>query len=269
MTTKLPITAMVVGRNEAHLLNRCLSSVSFCNEILYTDILSSDNSKSIALNFNASIYESELIPSCEFAQADMVHKAKNDWVLFIDPDEYLDVELVKQLIDFYPNLSKSSHIGAVRVPWLFYFGQTKLIGTVWGSNSKYILVHKDRFTFNPIIHYGRELNVGYESFEIKLNSERTNVLHHAWMPSFKVFFLKHFRYLKNEGRDRFKTGRRITLLATFVTPLNAFYKSFILKRGFKNGFLGFTLSIFWALYETVANFSLLGLQIFNKYFISK
>jgi hypothetical protein len=256
MNIKLPITAMVVGRNEAHFLDKCFRSVSFCKEILYTDILSADNSKSIAKNFNATIFDSELIPSCEFAQALMVQEAKYKWILFIDPDEYLDKDLAIQLIELYPKLLDLSQIGAVRVPWQFYLKKIKLKGTVWGNNKKFILVHKDRFTFNPIIHYGRTLNKGYQAYDIDLNTEATNVLHHNWMPNFNTFLFKHIRYLKREGRDRFKLGKRISFTELIKTPFKEFKASYFSKKGYQDGFTGLFLSVFWAFYQTFASIDL-------------
>lgn len=256
MVNKLPITAMVVGRNEAHLLDRCFSSISFCDEILYTDIQSIDDSKLVALKYVSKIYDSSIIPSCEYAQAEMVTEAKNEWVLFIDPDEYIDLCLSKQIVKLFPGLTKSPSTGALVVPWQFYFKSRKLKGTVWGNNSKFLLVNKYKFTFKPVIHYGRFLNDGFTACTIEKADSMNNVIHHYWMNSYKTFIHKHMRYLKNEGKDRFNAGIRISFRQLIRTPLREFRYSFIDKEGYKDGMLGLFLSIFWAFYQSYANTSL-------------
>ncbi|MHA6249239.1 glycosyltransferase [Pontibacter sp. CAU 1760] len=254
MCVKLPITAIITGKNEAHFLDRCLSSINFCDEIIYTDIQSVDNSKAIAAKYTDFILDSDPIPGCEFAQSLMIRKAKHDWVIFIDPDEYIDSSLASQLISLYPQISNDPKVGAVMVPWRFYFNGKILEGTVWGNNKKYILVNRNRFSIEPIAHYGRYLNSGFESYEIDLESD--NILHHDWMPTYSIFFKKHMRYLKNEGRDRYNLGKRISFKQLIISPLKEFQKSFIHFKGYKDGLLGLFLSVFWAFYQSWANFSL-------------
>ena len=137
------------------------------------------------------------------------------------------------------------------VPWQFYFKQHRLKGTVWGGlNKKYFMVNRNRFQFEPIVHYGRKLLPTFSYTEILFNGAN-NVLHHYWMEDFYVFINKHKRYLKNEGRDQFNQGLRLTYKELIITPFKEFYFCFITKKGFKDLFVGFTLSLFWAFYKTV------------------
>jgi hypothetical protein len=260
---KLPISAMVVGFNEAHFLDNCLSSLSFCDEIIYTDLGSSDNSVAVAQKYCSNIYMRGLVPSGEFIQSEIVQDLKNDWVVFLDPDEVVDISLANILKDVFENIKVSPSTGAVLVPWLFYFKRRPLMGTVWGGvNSKYLLVNKNRFEFLPVTHYGRRLRAGFSTLEIKKNLEKTNVIHHYWMNSYLIFFKKHFRYLKYEGRDQFNAGRRIKGLSSlFFLPVKEFWHSYIVSKGYKDNFVGFSLSIFWSFYQTIIAFDIMLLQI--------
>ncbi len=260
---KLSITAMVVGYNEALFLDGCLQSINFCDEIFYTDLGSTDNSINIAGQYNARIYSRDraTVPSCEIVQAEVVHYTKNDWVIFIDPDEVVDKDLQKQIIDEFTKISFSETIGAVTVPWQFYFKKRKLSGTVWGgSNKKYFLVNKHRFDFLPIIHYGRILKQEFTCYDILENENKTNVLHHYWMNTLKVFLQKHRRYLKNEGKDNYNAGIRVGIKKVFFTPFQEFYESFVNKKGYKDGLTGLFLSSFWAYYKTHIALDILRIQ---------
>jgi glycosyltransferase involved in cell wall biosynthesis len=264
---KLPISAMIVGYNEEKLLPACLASIDFCDEILYTDLGSTDSSIKIAEQYNAIIYNRNKanVPSCEMVQTEVVHYTKNDWVIFIDPDEVVDKDLQQQIINEFEKISASETIGAVTVPWQFYFKRKKLLGTVWGgSNKKYFLVNKHRFSFLPIIHYGRILKKAFTSYDIVENKNKTNVLHHYWMNSLKVFLQKHKRYLKNEGQDNYNAGTRVGIKKALLTPVTAFKESFITKQGYKDGLTGFFLSSFWAYYKTHIALDILRIQKTKK-----
>ena len=247
---KLAISAMVVGYNEAHLLSKCFNSINFCEEILYADLGSTDNSLSIADIFKVKSYNFPKAPSGEYIQSELINLTTYDWVIFIDPDEFVDESLQLQIINEFQEISRNPLIGAVKVPWQFYFKKHKLNGTVWGGkNQKYLLVNKKRFEFLPITHYGRKLKDGFINYDISLNKSCTNVLHHYWMNSLKVFLQKHKRYLKNEGKDNYNAGIRVGIKKVLKTPFIEFYQSFISMKGYKDGFTGLFLSSFWAFYK--------------------
>ncbi len=252
---------MIVGFNEEKLLPACFQSVSFCDDVHYTDLGSSDGSIKIAEQYASQIYHRKPVPSCEMIQTEVVHYTKNDWVVFIDPDEVVDESLVNDVLAKLNEIKDQQSIGAIRVPWQFYFKNTKLRGTVWGGkNQKFFLVNKFRFAFDPIVHYGRKLKPGYSAIDIPLNNNETNVLHHYWMNSWAVFIRKHRRYLINEGIDRYNLGVRTTLKDVLLAPYREFKKSFWTLKGYKDKFLGFFLSVFWAWYQTSAMYSLYKIQ---------
>jgi hypothetical protein len=259
---KLPISVMVVGYNEAHFLKNCLESVSFCDEIFYTDLGSSDNSKDVAAAFTKNILhrDKKSVPSCEMVQTEVVHLLKNDWVIFIDPDECVDATLATEIKENFNLISNNNTIGAVMVPWQFYFKNRKLKGTVWGGiNKKYFLVNRNRFSFEAVIHYGRKILPEFNSVEISFNGKH-NVLHHYWMNSYKNFISKHLRYLKNEGIDNYNLGYRVGKKKLFLIPFQSFSHSFFKSKGFKDRFLGFFLSVFWAWYKTKIAVNIFRLQ---------
>jgi len=243
---------MIVGCNESEFLERCFSSVGFCDEIIYTDLESNDDSLLIAQRYTPKVFNAKKkeVPSGEYAQADMVLFTKNDWVLFIDPDEFIDKQLANEIELEFAKISSQKNIGAMIVPWQFYFKGKKLKGTVWGGrNNKFLIAHKDRFQIEKITHLGRKLRQHYDYYEIHLNSEKTNVLHHYWMNSFRIFFRKHQRYLKLEAKNQFEQGQRMSLIKMLATPYREFKYSFFKKKGYLDGFLGFFLSCFWAYYQ--------------------
>ena len=79
---KLPISAIVVGCNESHLLENCLKSLKFCNELIYIDLESQDNSISKARKYVSQIIERERVPIVEIIHAQIQNITKYKWILF-------------------------------------------------------------------------------------------------------------------------------------------------------------------------------------------
>lgn len=251
--TKLPISVMIVGYNESRFLSNCFKSINFCNEIVYIDLGSTDNSLIIARAYASQIYLRSKVPSCEMIQTEIVNYLTNDWVIFIDPDENVDVVLAEEIQARYLTFVKDDKLGGVTVPWQFYFKRHKLKGTVWGGvNHKYLLVNRHRFSFDPVIHYGRKLKDDFIQYTIESNSAKNNVLHHYWMEDFRVFVKKHLRYVRNEGKDKYDLGIRTSWKNVLLAPSKEFYRSFFTLKGYKDGFIGLALSVFWALYQSAS-----------------
>ncbi len=257
---KLPISAIVVGLNEAHLIQKSIGSLSFCEEIIYVDLGSRDNSVSLAREMGADVKYHELVPCVEYVQAELVPFLKHNWVIYIDPDEYIDPKLGIYIQENFKLIEKSTEIGSINVPWQFYFINHALIGTPWGGeNRKQILVNKNRFLFEPIIHIGRKNKLGFKSLDLPFSEGM--ILHHYWVQGWQAFIGKHLRYLKKEGKARFESGRKTSILKILFTPFFELKYSYITRKGYKDGILGILLSVFWMFYQLASEIELFKYQL--------
>lgn len=249
ISKKLKISVFVVGLNESEMLANCLQSVQDCDEIMYFDLQSQDNSLDIAKKFTSDVFQ---IPRQEFVEiihSEHMDKTKNDWVMIIDPDEVVDKSLIDHLFEIFNSIDQNEIYGAIRVPWKFYFNKIKLKGTPWGlDNSKILVVNKKKFHFKPIIHQGRVIKEGYEIFNIE--NDENKVVHHFWMSDVKSLVKKHLRYLKKEGESNYKIGIKPSIMRILYTPVVQFYYSYFSKKGYRDRFTGLFLSLFWAWYQT-------------------
>jgi len=99
--TKTLSLCMIV-KNAEKTLSDCLASVKdIVDEIVIVDTGSSDNTKVIALDYNADIHEFEWNNDFSSARNFALTKVKTDWVLMLDADEILvgDKEKIKELIN--------------------------------------------------------------------------------------------------------------------------------------------------------------------------
>lgn len=255
----LPISAFIVSKNEGHLLEDCIKSILFCDEIIVIDLESTDNTVSIAEKYGAKVITIPPISIIEIIHQKYINVTQNDWVLITDPDEVASTELINELQDYFFSLDDSSLIGAIDVPLIYFFKSHALKGTSWGGvKYRTYLIHKKRFIFKSIVHNGRLLKEGYNKHTI--GHKGKNQINHYWMSGYIQIFEKHLRYLQNEGKSRFERGHVATIKQILITPFRQFRNSFFYSRGFKDGFIGLFLSIFRAWYFTAANVELYKYQ---------
>jgi glycosyltransferase involved in cell wall biosynthesis len=252
---KLPISAIVVGLNEGKLLRSCLPPLTACDEILYFDLGSTDDSIAVARSFGATVIEHPRVACCEEIHASHAHRTKNEWVLITDPDEVISPELMAELASVFATGRLHPGVGAVMAPWIFYFGQRALRGTPWGGlNRRVLLAHHQRFVFTPQVHVGRTLKAGFEYLHLEPTGGK--VIHHYWMQGYRQLIAKHRRYLKKEGAARYAQGQRTGARRLLLAPWRAFRQAYLEHAGYRDGLLGLGLSVFWTWYQTAAEFAL-------------
>lgn len=261
MEAKLPISAILVSHNEAHLLKSSLPPLLFCEEIIVVDLESKDNTKEIGEKYGATVLSQKRVPIVEIVHNQIQSKTKYDWILICDPDEVLSEKLVKKIKSIFPNIPQD--IGSVLSPWVFYFKDKRLKGTPWGGvNKRITLINRKRFYFTQDVHIGRKLKAGYKEMAIKY--EDGLFIKHFWMSSYSQLLEKHRRYLKKEGKAKFNNGNRITLKAILKAPIVRFHYAYFTKEGYKDRWVGLFLSLFWTWYQVRASIELWKYQKSQK-----
>jgi len=252
--SRLPVTAIVSSHNEARLLERCLPTLAFCDELLVIDIASDDDTAAVAQAHGARVLSHAWVPIAEWARMHLVDEASHEWLLFMDPDEAMPPALAAQLTALIPTLD--GDVGVVDCPWQFYFRDRPLRGTVWGGiRRKRTLARRGGAELRPTVHSGTKALPGYRAEVIEYTGD--NAIAHYWAPGWRSLIEKHRRYLGLEGRDRRDQGMVTGAKDILRTPLPAYYESFIRQRGYRDGLLGIELSILWAAYSTGAKVALL------------
>lgn len=102
MEQKQPISICIITKNECDVLKQCLTRLApyaqaAGHEIVVVDTGSTDSTIGMCHSFTESIYEFPWIHDFSAARNFAAEKAKNDWILCIDSDEYITVWDEKQL----------------------------------------------------------------------------------------------------------------------------------------------------------------------------
>jgi len=86
------IAVAMIVKNEEAMLARCLDSVKGCDAIYISDTGSSDSTVSIARKYTDNVYlDSVWTDDFSFHQNEVKSHVKEDWILSIDADEFLNV----------------------------------------------------------------------------------------------------------------------------------------------------------------------------------
>lgn len=245
---KVNISCFVVFHNEYDLVLPCLESVSFCNEIVLLNISGEERINQLLTGKDITIYQEKKEEIVELIRKGRIERSTYDWVLLIDPDERIDETLSAQIIQLFEN--NPDKYAGIQVPWQFYFASKKLNGTFWGQkgSSKLILYDKNKMSYSDKLHINHQ--VMDQSFSI-LNIEKNgrNVLHHYWSNNFDELYQKHRRYLAHEGKHKYEMGKRYNRSVQIKSFFSSFYDSYFIYKGWKDGWIGMRLSIFYAWYN--------------------
>src|SRR5262245_46583163 len=117
----LPLTLLVIARNEAPAIGRCLDRVPFAAEKLVVDSGSTDGTPEVSSRHGALVVHQDWLgfgPQRNFAST----QASHDWILTLDADEALSPELAQELQERLPSLMQSDCAGAILRRQTWYMG---------------------------------------------------------------------------------------------------------------------------------------------------
>ena len=249
--SRLPISAVVVCRNEEDLLERCLRSLAFCTEIILIDLESADNSREVAKPFATRILSHPKVNAVEKLFSWVSPMAANDWILLIDPDEVVDPSLSASIAKLFTGGDdrELNEIGLISLPWQFYFKGTRLTGTVWGGDvvRKQVLFHRGRVRITEQVHTRPQPVDGYHALDIPRIND--NCIHHYWAYSYRSLATKFRRHAKEEARTKMGNGCIYTVRGQIRAALGNFLHSYKRRDGWRMGLMGFTLSLMFGWYQ--------------------
>lgn len=228
------LSLIVITHNESARLQRCLQSAAFADEVVLVDSGSTDGTQDLARSLGARVIESAEWPGFGPQKNRALAAATGEWVLSLDADEWLSPELALSIQAVMAG--PASEAQAYTLQRLSSFcGQ-------WMRHSGW---YPDRVT--------RLFRRGAAHFSDDLVHERLIVdgvtrplagdLLHESIPSLDVAIDKMNRYSTGRARDLLARGRQGGLGSAVGHGVWAFVRTYVFKRGFLDGRLGFVLAV--------------------------
>ncbi len=235
--------------NEAAYLPACLESVRWADEIVVTDMQSTDDGAEICAQYGARVLPIPWEPIADRVHNIAFSSATSDWVLKLDPDERVSPALAAQLLAL---VSSDTPYAAFRLPfkdrifgkWIRYTG--------WQGNREVGLIRlfeRNSVTWMSEVHSQPEIDgpVG----QVKYDETLDNGIEHLNYTSVSQFIEKLNRYTSAEACKRVAAGKHFRWYKLAYHPLVDFWRRYVSGQGFRDGMHGLILSVLMAIYAEV------------------
>jgi len=250
---KIKLSIVIATKNEQEMIKDCLESVKWVDEIILIDCGSTDETIQIAKNYRAKIF---FHPWYGFSKQKnwAFRRAIGDWVLFLDADERVTLELKEEL----QNVISNTEYVAYDIPRLNnILGKDMHFGG-WYPDYQRRLVKKKSFKkwqgelHEQMLVYGR---VG------KLKSNIYHLTHRglSWMVE------KSIVYTKYEAEELLKGGHPKMAWWRFFRPMaQEFFYRLIIKSGWRDGIVGLIEAIYQSFNKFLVYARLWEMQEYKK-----
>lgn len=228
---KLPISLVVVTKNEEKNIERCLRSVPFASDILVLDSGSHDRTVEIAKKLGARVFEQ---PWLGFgAQKNKAAELANyDWILSLDADEALSSDLVQE-IEAQARALKDQ--AAYRFPRKsFYLGRWILHGG-WYPDYQVRLYHRQFSRWSEESIHEKIISHSVETMK--------NPIEHFVFHDIRHHIETNNRYSTIQAENHFAKKQRFYFWRLLLKPLIKFFECYFIKMGFLDGMPGFFIAV--------------------------
>lgn len=232
------VSAIVVCFNEEKNIRRCLESLRWCDEIVVVDSFSTDGTVEICKQFTEHVVQRTWAGYRD--QKAFAHSlATKDWVILVDSDERVPPELQSEIREA---LDKDGGLYAgYAIPRLVFYLERWWRRGGWYPDYDVRLFRRDRATW-----VGRD---PHEKILVDGHVRRLqNPLHHFTYRNMADHLERINRFTSISARELKLDGRRARLSDALLRPAARFFSSYVLKRGFMEGFAGFYVAITAAVY---------------------
>jgi glycosyltransferase involved in cell wall biosynthesis len=225
------ISVTILTKDSSRYLYEVLEALSSFDEIVILDNGSSDNTIEIASSFtNVKVYKHEFIgfgPLKNLA----VDYASNDWILSIDSDEIVPPALIME-IDRLELNEKCIY----SIPRDNYYKEQKMRCCGWEGDVVKRLFNRKYTRFNDNLVHESIIDTNMSQYE--LNSS----IQHYSFDSAEELVAKMQKYSTLYAKD-YKGRKKSSPSKAFIRATFAFFKYYILKKGFLNGYEGLLISV--------------------------
>jgi glycosyltransferase involved in cell wall biosynthesis len=244
----LPVTLVLLARNEQEQIGRCLASVSgWVGEMVVVDMESSDSTAEIARGMGATVVPHPVIGNFDLARTPGVLAASNDWILVLDADEIPTPALLATLGE----IVRSSSADVLHLPR----ANLNLSGFAPRAEEFPEMTLRmfrrsamDIEGFAGRIHSFYRPRPGARVLKVRGRFPDHCLLHYT-NPALEPLWAKINLYTSEEARSRYASGTRAIGLRHLWNPIRTFFKRWIGRGAWLDGWRGFWLSWIAAVYQ--------------------
>ncbi|MGB1309014.1 MAG: glycosyltransferase family 2 protein [Oceanihabitans sp.] len=223
------ITAIIPTGNEIHNIEAVIASVSFADEILVVDSLSTDGTFEKAQELATKVIRREYQYSASQKNW-AIPQAKHEWILLVDADERVTPELKTEILEILKNPKHTAYwMGRMN-----HFMGERVHYSGWRNDSVIRLFKRDFCTYE-------DKHVHAEIITKGTVGNLKNKLYHNTYITFDKYLEKMNRYAWWQAKDYDKKTGTLTPYHFVIKPFWGFFKHYILQSGFRDGVVGLSI----------------------------
>ena len=228
-----PISAVLIAQNEEESLTDALASVAFCDEVVLVDSGSTDGTREVAEAAGARVVVNAPWPGFVAQRDFAVRAARHDWVLALDADERVGPALRQEIEALRTGGLDRAGYRTPRVA--FYLGRW-IRGTDWYPDWQVRFFDRTRA--------GWQGDLVHESVRVDgpVGRLRGEIEHHPYA-DVSDHLSKIDSYTTLWARQAHSAGRGTNIVDMVAGGSWAFFRNYVLKRGFLLGSTGFVVSV--------------------------
>jgi len=229
---KLPISLVIITKNEESHIVDCIKSANFVSDVVVIDSGSTDKTRELATQSGARVFHRDW-QGFGMQKNWAVSLAQYDWVLCLDADERVSEELRAEVIEKFGHLDEKtlyrfSRVSAYLGDWIWHGG--------WFPDFQGRLFNRLNFQWNLESIHERVVGGGNHGHFM-------GPLEHYVFGSVSEHIQTNLHYAKLLSQKDHKNKRRFFKFQLVYKPFVKFIECYILKQGFRDGWRGFIIAI--------------------------
>ena len=267
------ISVVVLTKDEAANIGRCLESVSWCDDVLVVDSGSTDGTQELAAKAGARVVQRAWDNFANQRNYALDHGAlRHRWILHLDADEVVTPELREEITAIarsdagLPGYRVASRL-MMNDSWLRHSGMYPTYQVRFGT--------REGLRFRMVGHGQRETLAPEQ-----LGTLRGDLVHYNFSKGLADWLARHERYARDEAQTALREGgkRRWSELFTApdkvqrrramkdlsqrlpLRPMARFIYVYFLRRGFLDGTAGLQYARLMARYQSMIDTNMAELR---------
>ena len=233
----MPLSVIIITRNESANIVACLESVAFADEVIVLDGQSTDDTVALAQKQGAKVFLADSWEGFGPQKNKALSFASYEWVLSIDADERVSADLSLEIkwVLSQPGFTLYD------IPRLTNFCGQWIHHCGWRPDRVTRLFQKHTARFSDDVVHEKLL-----SLEDHPRGRLKHSLLHYSYPSAQSYWRKLQVYSQAWAAQKFAQGHTTTMSRAVSSGLVAFIKSYFFRLGFLDGAMGLAVCIMQA-----------------------
>jgi glycosyltransferase involved in cell wall biosynthesis len=228
------LSVILITYNEEPDIEACLESVVWADEIVVVDCGSKDRTVEICTRYTRSIHQVDRHGS-GLQKQQALDRATHPWILNIDADERVSPPLRMEI----ERVLRAEHpYDGYRIPRQNWFLGRHIRHAGWGADCPVRLFRRTqtRVTDTQV----------HEGFVVdgRVGTLTQPLVHDAYKSLYQYLEkLNEYTSIEVRNRLRARPDRRIRWMHVTLAPLGTFWKMYVVRQGFRDGFQGLLLCL--------------------------